>query len=73
MSNYAVPVTVRLDDAERQIVERIQAEHSRPGSAVSQSDAIRMALHDWQAGHPKEDGSEADRPFHLGSTSSQGG
>jgi hypothetical protein len=68
MANYPTPVTVRLDDGEREILKRMQAFQSRPGLVVSQSDALKVALHDWAAAHPEE--AKDNPPFPLASTHS---
>lgn len=49
---YPKPTTVRLDDVELEIIERIREFYVRPGFALSTSDAMGVALHEWEAAHP---------------------
>ena len=51
---YAKPTTVRMDDEELKIVQRIREFYGRPGAALSTSDAIGVVLHEWEAAHPLE-------------------
>ena len=51
MSNL-ISISVRLDPEEVKIVRRIQANNGRPGLTVSQSDAMRMLIHDWDGKNP---------------------
>jgi hypothetical protein len=46
------PTTARLNEEERGILARIKADESRPGHVVNQNDAIKIALHFWDAQHP---------------------
>ena len=48
-----IVVSSRLDEAEQDIIKRIQSQLSRPGLAVTASDAVKVALHAWAAQNPE--------------------
>ncbi len=59
-TTYDKPSTVRLNSEELKIVERIRTE-SAYGVVLSSSDAMKIALHEWELAHPQKQ--VIDPPF----------
>ena len=52
---YDKTVSVRLNEEEIAILVRIRTELSRPGVGLSNTDAVKVALHEWALAHPVPD------------------
>jgi hypothetical protein len=50
---YKHPIGFRPDDDDLKAIEKVIAQHSKPGLKINRSDALKIALHEYASSLPE--------------------